>query len=346
MAEVNVAVLGLERLGTSFGLALKRYMTRKDARHAFTITGHDRRGYNSKKAKEMGALDATARSAAAAVKDAHIVLITAPYDQVEALYGEIGEALGPGAVVLDTSPLKRPSIGWAAETLPQDPDVAAYLVGITPVLNPEVLLDSGIEVEDAREDLFDKGTFLICPAASCPPEAVELAAEFARIVGASVHFMDVDEHDGLMAAMEGLPAVMGIGLFRALSLAEAWGDLRRLANPTFGLMTHHLRSYPPAALWAMLHYNRQNTARYLTILIETLEALRDSLESDEEGVGLEAALEQAASRYAEWEKQRFTNQWESKDEDIPTASFAATMGGMLFGRRFAERKKGDDEDGE
>lgn len=344
MAEVKVAILGLERVGASFGLALKRYMQDKEAAHRFILTGHDERGYNSKTAKEMGALDTVARGPGAAIEGAHIVLITTPYRQVEGLYHTIGPDLSPGTVVLDASPLKLPSIRWAKATLPQAADVAVYLVGITPVLNPDVLYDSRLdvnEVEGARADLFERGTMVLAPAADCPSEAVDLAAEFARIVGASVHFVDPAEHDGLIAATEGLPALLSLGLFRTLAHADAWGDLRRLTNPAFGLATRHLQHHHPDDLWALLHHNRENAARYLAALIRTLDALRASLEEDTDGAGTEAALSDAVKAYEQWQTQRLSNQWEKEREAPVGTGFMELMGGALFGRR--TRKKEDDE---
>jgi len=343
MAEVRVAILGLERTGASFGLALKRYMQGKEARHTFTISGHDERDYNVRHARGAGAIDSAARGPVEAVAGAHIVIMAEHYYRVEGLYQAVGPALSSGAVVLDLSPLKRPSIRWAAENLPAGEE-AAYLVGVTPVLNPEVLFEANSEVEAARADLFDGGTLILAPAADCPPEAVDLASEVARIVGADVHFMDPDEHDGLIAAMEGLPATLSLALFQTLLRSSGWSDLRRLANPAFGLQTSLLRYQHPDSLWALLHYNRENTARHLSALIDNLTAIRDGLREDAEGLGLEALLADTAGRYEEWEGQRRTNRWEKKgdEESLTTPSMMGTMGGMLFGRR---PRKDSDEPG-
>ena len=335
MADVTLAILGLERLGTSFGLALKRYMATKDARHNFTILGFDQRGYNGKKAKQLGAVDNVVRGELDAVQNAHVILLAMPYYQVKDIYEIIGPRLKPGTVVLDSSPLKMPSIGWAKTNLPHEPEVAAYMVGITPILNPDVLIDPNLEVDGARADLFDKGTMILSPAPDCPSEAVQLASELAHIIGTDVHFMDPAEHDGLMAAMEGLPAILGASLFRTIAGAEAWDDLRRMANPSFGLATHHLRFQHPDSLWSLLQYNRENVARYLGQMIETLDALRDSLLSDEEGLALEAMLVDGATKYEDWEGHRLANRWEAAENDaIPSSEgLMSTMGGMLFGRR-------------
>lgn len=342
MADVNVTILGLERLGTSFGLALKRYMTNKEAHHTFTITGSDARGYNSKTAKEAGAIDKVENNPAKAVKGAHIVLMTAPYNQVEELYQIIGYDLMPGAVVLDTSPLKKPSIKWAADTLPHTPEVAAYMVGLTPVLNPEVLYAIDNEVETARVDLFDNGVFLLAPAADCPAEAVELASEVTRIVGSNPHFVDVYEHDGFAAAMEGLPVVVSVALFNALYRSNGWSDIQRSANPTFGAVMSPLRFQHPDAMWALLHYNRELTAHHLTALIDNLTQLRDGLLTDEDGLGVEALVVEGASQYQEWEGHRLANRWDKGEDDhMPKGGMMSNMGGMLLGR-FG--RKGDDKD--
>ncbi len=343
MADVNVAILGMERLGTSFGLALKRYMNGKDARHAFTITGYDDRGFNTKHAKSLGAIDSTNRNIVDAVANAHIVLLSTHYYKTPQVYEAVGQALMPGAVILDVSPLKRKSIEWAVQNLPVDTEVAAYMVGVTPVLNPAVLFEANTEVEAARADLFDGGAFLLAPAPDCPAEAVELASEVARIVGASVHFLDPDEHDGLIAAMEGLPALVSVSLFQMMLRSDGWEDLRRLANPTFGLMTSQLRYQHPDSLWGMLHHNRANTARHLSALIDVLEEMRDSLLSDEEGLGLEAVLAESAAKYEEWEGHRLTNRWDKDAEpgaEMPSGNVLSSMGGFLFGRR---PRKGDDK---
>ncbi|MBN1964858.1 MAG: prephenate dehydrogenase [Anaerolineae bacterium] len=343
MAEVKVAILGLERLGASFGLALKAYMADKNARHSFTITGHDDRGYNAKTAKTLGAVDNTVRQPHDAVKGAQIVVLAAPYHKTELLYQLIGPDLAPGAVVLDTSPLKRPSVGWVAECLATEPQYAAYMVGITPVLNPETLMSFSTEIDDARADLFKRGLMILAPDASSPPEAVELASEFARIVGATPHFMDVDEHDALVAAMEGLPAALSLAMFRTLSEQGAWSDMRRLTNPSFAAMTHHFHAHHLNSIWALLHYNRENTVRYLDLLLDTLQEVRDSLAEDADGLRIEAALEQSMSRYEAWEGQRHSNVWEKEDTGLPAGGVMQQVGSMFLGRRAMERGEKDEE---
>ena len=345
MADVTVAILGLGRVGASVGLALARYMAGHKPSHNFTVIGYDSRGYNLKKAKEIGAVGRTERNPYTAAENAHIVVIAAPYHEVEALYELIGPDLKPGAVVLDMSPLKLPSLDWAERFLPQEAEVAAYMVGVTAVINPKVLFNSALDINDpdyAEADLFANGALILSPAANCPAEAVDLAAEFTRIIGATAHFMDPAEHDGLIAATEGLPALLSVALFRMLAGGGTWGDMRRLTNPAFALAIRHVVHQHPDALWGLLHNNRANMVRYLDELIGTLESLRDSLAEDEDGLEIEAAITDTVQQYEAWEKQRFGNQWEKSETATPVPGMLGTLGATLLGG-FGRKQDEDDE---
>ncbi len=135
MAEINVTVLGLGRIGASFALALQKYNGRAGAAHHFNITGYDPDSARGRIAKDLGALDKLTGSLYAAVRDAEIVIVDMPYSQVEDTFRAIGDALKPGCVILDCSPLKMPSIEWADRYFGDE----VYLVGLSPLINPDLL---------------------------------------------------------------------------------------------------------------------------------------------------------------------------------------------------------------
>jgi prephenate dehydrogenase len=153
MAEVAVAILGLGRLGTSVGLALKRYNTKSDAVHKFLVTGYAAISAHGKDAQKLGAVDTLARNAGEAVRGRDIVVIAMPYAEVEATYDYIGRDVRAGAVVIDLSPLKQPSLAWASKHLGNE----VYTVGMTAILNAKYLFDSLDQTERAAVDLFDTG---------------------------------------------------------------------------------------------------------------------------------------------------------------------------------------------
>lgn len=239
MANVNVTIIGLKRIGASFGLALKRYSKTPRAEHQFIVTGNDESADVLRTAHKLEAIDLEVRTPDAAVAKADLIILAARGGLYDDLYGVISAALKPGVVIMDLAPLKQPAIIRAEKYLPRDPEgnAVAYMVGATPILNPALLHETADDTEHARADLFDNGTLILSPAVTCRGEAIQLIADLGALLGMSVHFTDPAEHDGMVASMETLPLLLNFGLFRTLQQNNAWDDLRRLSNPAFALNT-------------------------------------------------------------------------------------------------------------
>lgn len=343
MAQVNVAIIGLGKLGTSFGLAL-RALNKPEARHQFRVTGHDRVSARQKAATKLEALDLEAGDYETAVQGADLVVLASPYRDAKEIMEIIGPVLKSGAVVMDASPLKRPSLDWARKFFRRDanqqPD--AYLVGVTPIINPEYLGDPTDDPANARADLFQKGTMILSPAPDCPPEAVQLVSDLTDLLGVKVHFLDPEEHDGMIAAMENLPTLLQLGLFESLTRASSWSDMQWLSNPAFFLATYQLSDAEAESLALTLHRNSANLVRRLDALIESLTNLRSTLREADE-IPLAEHFNTAINQYAEWEGQRLANRWRSEPAatDEMRSGFSL-MGGLFptFGGRGKKKDKG------
>jgi prephenate dehydrogenase len=333
MSEINVGILGLGRVGASVGLALRRYMKSKDARHTFVITAYDPRQSMIEAAEKRGAADRFVRSPLDAVKDKDVVFVALPFAEVQAVYRTIAPALRGDAVVLDASPLKLPAQEWARKFLPE----AVHTVGVTPILNAKYLYYGLDEANYAAEDLFDDGVFLLMPDTRANAEAVQLAADFATILGSTSHFVDPAEHDGLAAAVEGLPALLGVAMFGMLMRSAGWSDARRAGNPALGLLTHHLHDAHPDDLRDLLLQNRENTLHYLNAYIEVLEGFRDTLARNDRAA-LEESLVSSEETYRDWLLKRASNRWEQRDDSAPAPGIAMMDG--LFGSYLGKRLRG------
>lgn len=335
MSDISVAILGLERIGASVGLALKRYNASRDARHTFKITGYDAIGAASD-AVQRGIVDELARNAAGAARQRDIVVLALPYASVSPTLRAIAETLRPGAVVLDFAPLKGPSIGWAEQHLSQD----TYLVGLTPVINPAYLFDGIDDIDHAHADLFDSGAMLLMPAANCSKNAVELATDFSTLLGSKPHFMDAGEHDALSAMTDGLPLLLGATYFYMLQNSRAWDDARRLTNPNFGRLTHHLVDSHPDDLRDLLLNNREQVTHHLDNLIDTLSAVRGVLR-DNNRDALEAVLIDAVQAYQVWLGRRQRGKW---DDDQPSNTASPSLMSGLMGDYLARKLRGEGDE--
>lgn len=339
MANLSVAILGLNRTSASMGLALKRFM-KKGGKHQFTITGYDSESDTLKVAKKMGAVDNTESRAENAVKDADIVIMAVSYEETEYAYRNIRTALRDGAVILDLSPLKQPSLKWSQSYLTSE----HHLIGLTATLNARYLFDTKEAVEGAEEDLFDQSAILLTPAASSATEAVDLAFNFASIIGGKPRFIDPMEHDLLLAQTVQLPRLLGITLFYDLMNKSNWDDLQWLTNPDFGALTRPLFDTHPDALRDEIHGNREPLARVLDGYIDTLTQVRDLLrEGNKDAV--ESVAVDASAVYENWINSRYKNDWDAaaKSADASKVTGGSMLQGLL-GSTLAEKITGKRDD--
>jgi prephenate dehydrogenase len=263
-----------------------------------------------------------------------------PYGEVEGAYRATGGALRPGAVLLDVSPLKMPSSGWADMHLSSE----THMVGITPILNPKYLFDGLDDAEHGAEDLFDKGTMLLMPTTKSAKDAVELAADLSELLGATPRFADPAEHDAWIAAVEGIPLLLGLTAFKTLREDEGWNDVQRAVNPSFGRLTHHLYDTHPDDIRDLLLQDRQNVVRQIDHLIETLRIFRRML-AENNRAALEDSIAKSASAYHEWLARRQSARWEDGEESRQPRSGDIFMTGMLGGY-LSKRLRGDKDGNE
>lgn len=340
--HVALSVIGLDRISTSFALALKRYQSQPKAQHTFTIAGSDPSPQAMKAAEKLGAIDKSNRKPSKAAESADLVIVKRPPGSLAETYAQLGPALKPGAVVLDLSDLKEPVIALARQHFPANERGAnlAYVVGLTPIVNASGLYAGETGPEAASADLLDGAECLIMPDAQCPSEAIRLAEDVIRLAGGVPRFMDPAEHDALTAATEQLPALLGAALFYALQQSAGWPDLRRMVNPTLALAFQSLRTQTPNDLHVVFTHNRANLARHLDGVLGVLSELRAALAAGDSDK-LAAFLALVGREWEKWDGKRHSGKWEEAPQIEKMPGPFASMGGFLTMPR---KKQGDDED--
>jgi prephenate dehydrogenase len=333
MAAITVAILGLNRVGASVGLAIKRYLKTPGAEHQITLVGADESPEVRALAKKKDAIDIEARNVGAAVEAADLVFLAIPYGKYDEYYQAIAPDLKHGAVIIDFSPLKQAGIQRAYKYLPrEDGELAAFAVGATAILNPLYMFDTTTAGQDARADLFDKGTMILSPDVKVRGDAIQLVADFSALLGMTAHFTDPAEHDGLMAAMEAVPLLTNLALFRAINKSAAWDDLRRISTPIFGLSSYGLAHYTAEDAAAALRGNRDQTLRYLNDLIETLSELRELVKNDDVAL-LTETFSESREQHEFWLSERRKAIWDAPIDDEESGE-KVSVGGLLRTRLF------------
>ncbi len=327
---IQITIVGLGQIGSSIGLALGKHET------TFLRVGHDRDPEVADKAQKIGAVDRTMLNLPSAVREADVVVLSLPMDQIRDTLGFIAQDLKEGAVVLDTGPVKEAVAMWAGELLPP----GRYYIGLTPVINPEYLHATDRGVEAARDDLFKQGLLAIATPPGTVSEAIKLAADLARLLGAVPLFVDPLEIDGLMSATYIIPQLLAAALLNATVDQPGWHEARKVAGRAFAEVTGpiaQLSETSPLLTSAIL--SRENVIRSLDGVIASLQAMRSDL-AQGDADALQNRLERALRGRGEWWQQRQAANWEEAQtkSKLPKPESPDFFGRLLGIRRRPKAK--------
>lgn len=326
---IKITILGLGSIGTSIGLALAKI---KDQ---VVRVGNDREPNVARQAEKLGAVDRTVINLPSAVKDADVVIMALPADEIRDTMEVIAPDLKPGVVLLDTSPLKVAVMQWAKELLPGED---RYFASLTPSLNPDYILDTGQGIENAHADLFKNSLMLITTLPGIDESAISLATNLTDILGATPLFADALEIDGLNASINGLPRLVSAALINTTVDQPGWREARKLAGHAYAQVTE-LALYPEESkvLGQAALFNAENSVRMLDLMITELQKLRDTIAA-QDAAALQQQLEHARDERELWMKQRLAANWETKP------NVRVPSGGEMMGKLFGIRpRKGKDE---
>lgn len=322
----NITIIGLGQIGSSIGLALK------DRPDLLYRVGHDLDIKTAQQAEKIGAVDRVVNNLPESVKEADLVLLAIPIDQIYETLQVIGSILRPGAVVMDTAPVKSIILEWINQLLPD----TCFYVGLTPVLNPGYLMTSSSGIDAARPDLFQSGLIAIVASSNSNADAVKLASDLTQMVGAAPFFIDRDEIDGLMAATHFLPQLMMAALINATVDEPGWREARKVAGRPFAQVTHPMDFLEnPSALAQGLNSNRINTVRVLDNLMASIHEIRQIIDQNDE-VHLLQLLAQAKNKQHNWWQERQAGDWLST-EGLPAVEYPTPS--SIFGRLFGTGRK-------
>jgi len=226
----RVTVLGTGLIGASVGLAAR------GAGHV--VCGYDPDTARLERARDVGALDATAPDLATAVVDADLVVIAVPVGRAAQVVVAALDA--SAAVVTDVGSVKAAVMRAVEEARP---DAAARFVGGHPMAGSE---QDGPDGADA--DMFQGATWVLTPTPGTDPAAYEIVHDLAASFGAEVLAVSPDHHDALVAVVSHVPQLAATTLMDvAARRNEEHATLLRLAAGGFRDMTRIAAGHP--AIW-------------------------------------------------------------------------------------------------
>jgi prephenate dehydrogenase len=318
---VQITIVGLGQIGASIGLALG------DQKERILRVGHDREARVAQQAEKAGAVDRIVYNLPNAVKDAAVIILALPVDQVKDTLAVIAPDLRENVIVLGAAPAQERIESWVKELLPPN----RHYVGLVPALNPAYLNETTRGVEAAHADLFRDGLFAIVAPPGVPSDAIRLATELAQMMKAEHIFIDAVEVDSLMAATHFLPQVMATALLNVTVDQPGWREGRKVAGRPYALLTGQGINLDDAeALAEALLSNPQSVQRWIETIIAALQELRAELRDHNRQALLER-LSAASEGRQRWWRERTAANWSVEDtapKEMPTLDWFSRLFGV------------------
>ena len=255
----QIAILAPGLLGASVARAARHYGA---ARH---LTLWARRPETRLQLKSQPWCDRVADTPADAVRDAQLVVICAPVDQIVSLVTRIAAALPPGAIVTDVGSVK----GEICRHSHTELHGRAHFVGSHPMAGSE---KTGWE--HSRADLFVRRPVFVTPLPETDAMATGRVAAFWTALEADVATLEPDAHDEIVAHISHLPQVLASTL--CASLAKR--DIRWRNYAGGGLRDTTRIAGSDVKLWkTILEQNRDEVLRAVRGYQEELHGLERAL---------------------------------------------------------------------
>jgi cyclohexadieny/prephenate dehydrogenase len=193
----TVALVGIGLIGSS----LARVIRREGLAERIVIA--TRSPATLARARELGLGDAYVASAAEAVPEADLVVVSVPVGASGAVAAEIAPYLKPGAIVSDVGSTKSSVIAQMAPALP----ATVHFIPAHPLAGTE---KSGPDAGFA--ELFENRWCIFTPLPGTDGDALARLAAFWRRCGANIDTMDPEHHDKVLAIVSHLPHIIAYNI--------------------------------------------------------------------------------------------------------------------------------------
>jgi len=290
---VRVAVLGLERVGISAAMALN------SNHNEIQCKGWDNDPKRLAAGERSKAFQHISKNLKEVIEDAAVLLITLPLQAFQAILPELKSSLKAETALVNFSREHVLPARLAQEAL----GAGARFVSILPALNPDLLNEAADGVDEARDDLFSKGSIYISASPKTDAAVLDLAVDLGVLLGGMPIFADAEEVEGLAAANLLLPELAGAALMAAVGRQPSWKDGRQLAGRALMQASAPLAEMAFNKITGNALSNRANSVRLLDNLTSVLQQMKGALQNDDPAA-LENLLAEGLDARLDWLKNR------------------------------------------
>ncbi len=193
----RIALIGVGLENGSIARAVLRHGLAKQ------VIGYSRTQASVDKALELGFIHEGGTDAAAAAKDADLVILGTPVGAFGEMAAQICPVLKPGSTITDVGSVKSAVVRDVGPLVPE----GVHFIPGHPVAGTE---HSG--PESGFAELFDGHWCILTPPPGTDQDAVDRLAQFWQRLGSTVDFMDAKHHDLVLAVTSHLPHLIAYNI--------------------------------------------------------------------------------------------------------------------------------------
>jgi prephenate dehydrogenase len=262
----QLTVVGLGLIGGSLARALRA------AGHVGKISGYDPDPVQGETALRLGVIDRMAHSAAEAVAQADLVVLSVPVLHTAEAMKALLPALKPGAIVTDVGSTKQSVLRDVARAC--GGEVPAWFVAGHPIAGTE---KSG--VANSQPTLFRGHRVILTPHARQDMKAKSQVCAMWEACGARVVEMEPQRHDAIFAATSHLPHLLAFSFVDMLDRLDHRHEIFPNAGGGFRDFTRIASSSPH--MWHdIIKANKECVSELLAKQIEDLQQLQTLIAAD------------------------------------------------------------------
>ncbi|WP_027150283.1 prephenate dehydrogenase [Methylobacter tundripaludum] len=288
----RICIIGVGLIGGSIARAARQRGLSN------TIVGYGRQQdeQNLQTAKQLGVIDDYMLDLAEAVQGADCVVIATPVASIESIFAHLKPLWSDDTIYTDVGSTKGSVIAAAERVFGVVPN---NLVPAHPIAGAE---QSGVTA--SINDLFLNKRLIITPVGNTKPEAVQKIQVFWERLGSLVSVMDVQHHDGVLAATSHLPHILAFALVDMLGHKDEQSEIFQYAAGGFKDFTRIASSDP--TMWKdICAANKDEIIPLIEQLKGELDKIQRLLETDDSQQLFETFT------YARNARQRFLDQFDN-----------------------------------
>ncbi len=317
----QITIIGLDRLGISLGLAIKKEKDPADC------TGFDQNPTHTRAALDNKAVDRIAGNLRAAVEKADLVFLNSLPVDVTGWMEDIFPLMKPGGVLINMAPVHSLASEWAAAQL----SAGCNLINASFCINGKYL-----DSDDYTADLFSNGLMVISSPVGTDPQAIQSVLDLAAVIGASPMFSDPLESDGLITQSDLFPRLLSMLYVQAISAQSGWKDAKKVTGPEFWQMSKMTYEFPSGNAAAHeITAHRSYMLHLLDMMRDQIDQFSEKLQQDD-SEELKKSIQKILDANIVWMNRRISGDWDSPEGKIEIKKEGLAK--RLFGIEFPKKK--------